>query len=193
MEVAQQTAVYHGTIASWAWEFGDGETGTGATASHTYAEAGTYTITLVVTDDDGATATATTEIVVDEVAAVTDRVSLRITGARAYEYDGPISSGDLKITRDLFGVLRISGTGEYPGVNSGIASVRFSLDRFLIFNAYNGQIRVKDASVTGMSSLTTEAILVPLSGSSATRARGTANWNVSGKNYTLRFGVEDLA
>ena len=182
-----------GQIVTYEWDFGNGDTATGITASSTYTEVGTYTITLVVTDDDGATASATEMIVVDPPQVVTDRVGLQVVGARSYQYDGPVTSGNLRVIRDAFGISRVVGAATYPGVNGGAATVNFTLNRFLIFNAFIGQSVIRDSSVDGMTSLTGIAFLSPLSSPSSSSARGTLQGFVDGRNFTVRFTVDDRA
>ena len=180
-------------IASYAWDFGDGRSATGATTAVTYTQVGSHIVTLTVTDDDGATASTTQTIVVDPPPVVTDRVSLQASGARTYLFDGRVTTGNLRVVRDAFGISRVTGTATYPGVNGGTATVRFTLSRFFIFNAFTGQVRIEDPSAAGMSGLSTDALLSSLSSPSATSARGTLRGTVGGKSYTLRFTVDDRA
>ncbi|MEO6132374.1 MAG: PKD domain-containing protein [Saprospiraceae bacterium] len=43
----------HGTIGTWAWDFGDGTTSDEQNPSHTFVAVGTYLVCLTITDDDG--------------------------------------------------------------------------------------------------------------------------------------------
>ena len=52
----------HGTVTSYAWNFGDGSTGLGAVVDHAYAATGTYSVRLLITDNRTQTANASTTV-----------------------------------------------------------------------------------------------------------------------------------
>lgn len=158
--------------------------------------AGETSFTYRSANEAGRSTVATVSITVEAPPPppAVDEVSLRFSGARSYSYEGPITGGDLSIRRDIFGINQVSGTATIPGARSGQATVRFALDRVLIFNAFTGSIRLQDPSASGFSNLSTPALLLPLSSLSSATAKGTAYGAVNlFQPYTLRFEVKDLA
>ena len=105
-----------------------------------YPTAGTYTVTLTVTDNRGASTSATETIVVDPPTAPTDRFRVQYSGGLSYGYDGKISSGNLRVTRDAFGIASVTGSATYTGPGGSAGTVTVSLSRFLIFNAFSGTV-----------------------------------------------------
>ena len=180
-----------GSIVSYSWDFGNGQTAQGLQSQVTYTTAGTYVITLTVRDNKNATASTTETIVVDPPTIVTDRVRLQFSGSLNYAYDGRVNGGNLKITRDAYGMVNLSGTAPYTGPNGSAASVTVDLNRFLWFNVYTGSVTVRD-SANGVSNVTTPVLFSPLSSPSATSARGTSSWNNSSfQPYNLSFTIDD--
>lgn len=183
-----------GVVTNYAWDFGNGVTAVGTTTQVTYSAAGTYTVTLTVTDNRGAKTSTTETIVVDPPAAASDRVRLQYTGGLAYTYDGKVNGGNLKVTRDAFGLASVTGTAPYTGAGSSGATVTVNLSRFLIFNAFSGTVTVND-SQNGVNNVTTQLFLTSLSSPSLTSARGTATGSLTNptRNYSLSFTIDDRA
>lgn len=181
-----------GSITSYAWDSGNGQTATGTTTQFSYAVAGTYTVALTVTDNRGAKTTATETIVVDPPVAPRDRIRLQFAGGLNYGFDGRVDGGNLKVTRDAFGILSVTGSAPYTGPGNPNASVTVNLSRFLIFNAYSGTVRVND-TVNGVNNVTGNVFLAPLSSPSSTSARGTATGSVPNptRNFNLAFTIDD--
>ena len=181
-----------GQIASYAWNFGNGATGTGLRTQTTYTTPGIYVITLTVTDNRGATSTATETVVVDPPQTVTDRVRLSSTGGFVYDYEGN-APGNLKVNLDAFGVVSVRGAAEYVGQGGSVATVAVTLDRFLVFNAYSGTVRVTDPGNV-RPNVVANVLLRPLSRPSATSVRGSVAATQAGVgNFTLTFTVDDRA
>ena len=183
-----------GSITKYAWDFGNGDTAVGAQSQVTYTAAGTYTITLTVTDNKGATGTATETVVVDPPQTVTDRVRLQITATGLnYTYDGKINSGNILVSRDAVGLSAVGGTAAgFTGPGGSAATVRFSLSRFLFFNAFLGNVVVNDPA-NGVNNLNFSLAFAPLTSPSTTSARGSASTTVSNKTYKLAFTADDRA
>ncbi len=132
-----------GVISNYSWNFGNGATATGLRTQTTYTTPGIYVITLTVTDNRGGTATATETVVVDPPQTVTDRVRLSSVGGFVYNYEGG-AAGNLRVVTDAFGVVNVTGSGEYVGQGGSTARVTVGLERFLWFNAYSGGVRIVD-------------------------------------------------
>jgi len=181
-----------GSIATYSWDFGNGQTATGTQTQVSFTTPGTYTITLTVTDNKGATSSATETVVVDPPVAITDRVRLQFNGAVNYSYDGKVSGGNLSVTRDIFGILSVSGAAQYTGPGNSAATVNVNLSRFLWFNAFLGTVTVNDPQ-NGVNNVTTSLFLAPLSSPSATSARGSGNGTLNSQPYTFYFTIDDRA
>ena len=182
-----------GTITKYSWDFGNGQTGLGTATQVTYTTAGSFTVALTVTDNKGATTTATEQIVVDPARPITDRVRLQFTGSVNYTFDGPLTSGNLVVRTDTYGVLQVAGGGAYIGPHNSDGSVSVSLNRFLWYNAFSGSITVLDGA-NGVANVTTPLVLRSLSRPSATSVRGTASGsNAQFKPFTLSFTIDDRA
>jgi PKD repeat protein len=180
-----------GSITSFAWDFGNGQTATGTQSQITYNTPGTYTIRLTVTDNKGATTSATETVVVDPPVAPADRVRLQFSGAAAnYNYDGRISGGNIRVSRDVFGLLGVTGSATYTGAGNSSGTVNVNLSRFLVFNAFIGTVTVADAQ-NGLNGLTTSLFFQPLSSPSATSARATGSSTVNGQSYNYSFTFDD--
>jgi len=180
-----------GSIVSYAWNFGDGRTATGTQTQANFVTPGTYTVTLTVTDNKGASSSATENIVVDPPVAVSDRIRVQFGGAVNYTFDGKVSGGSLRVTRDAFGLSSVSGSAPYTGPGASAATIGVSLNRFFIFNAFIGTVTVNDPQ-NGVSNLSTSLIFAPLSSPSATSARGFgAGTRPNGQNYNLYFTIDD--
>lgn len=183
-----------GSIVSYAWSSGNGQTATGTATQFVYPVAGNYTVTLTVTDNRGATRTATETIVVDPPAAPSDRIRLQFTGGVAYSYDGVVNGGNLRVTRDAFGLGSVTGSAPYTGPGGSSATVTVNLSRFLIFNAFTGTVTVNDPQ-NGMNNVTTNIFFSSLASPSATSARGSATGQLTNptRNYSMAFTVDDRA
>jgi len=180
-----------GSIVSFNWDFGNGQTAAGLQSQVTYTTPGTYVITLTVKDNKNATSTLTETIVVDPPAAVTDRVRLQFNGSVNYAYDGRTASGNLRVTRDQFGILQVNGTAGFTGPNNSAATVTADLNRFLWFNSFLGNVTVNDPA-NGVNNVNTAVLFQPLSSPSNTSARGTVSWNNSQfQPYTFAFTIDD--
>jgi PKD repeat protein len=180
-----------GSIVSYSWDFGNGQTAQGLQSQVTYTNAGTYVITLTVKDNKNATATATETVVVDPPQAITDRVRLQYSGSVNYAYDGRINGGNLRVSRDNFGTLRVVGSATYTGPNNSAASVSMDLNRFLWFNSFLGNITVNDPA-NGVNNVSTPLVFQALTNPSATSARATVSWNNAQlQPYTFAFTIDD--
>ena len=181
-----------GVISNYSWNFGNGATGTGLRTQTTYTTPGIYVITLTVTDNRGGTATATETVVVDPPQTVTDRVRLSSVGGFVYNYEGS-TAGNLRVATDAFGVVTVTGSGEYVGQGGSNARVTVQLERFLWFNAYSGGVRVADPG-NARTNVYANVLLQPLSRPSATSVRGSVAANQAGVgNFNLTFTVDDRA
>lgn len=149
-----------GTIASYQWAFGDGSTATGNVVYHQFVAGGTYSVVLTVTDNGGAANSTTQAIVVGTpaqapVAAFTYTPAVPVVGApvvfnaaSSYDPDGVIVSYQWDLNGD--GTIDASGvTGQVVYSNPGTAMVRLT---------------VTDNS--GLSTSTTQAIVISPAGSS---------------------------
>jgi PKD repeat protein len=183
-----------GTITSYAWDFGNGQTASGTTTQFNYTTPGTYTVTLTVTDNRGATGTATETVVVDPPVAASDRVRLQYSGGLTYGYDGRVNGGNLRVSRDGFGLLGVTGSAPYTGPGGSTGTVTVNLSRFLIFNAFSGTVTVNDPQ-NGVNNVTTNLFLSALSSPSTTSARGSGTGTLSNptRNYGLSFTIDDRA
>ncbi|MHB1137551.1 MAG: PKD domain-containing protein [Microthrixaceae bacterium] len=180
-----------GSIVSYAWDFGNGQTAQGLQSQVTYTTAGTYVITLTVKDNKNATATATETIVVDPPLTVTDRVRLQFNGSVSYAYDGRINGGNLRVTRDNLGPVRVYGSATFTGPNNSSASMTLDVNRFLWFNSYLGNVTVND-SANGVSNVTTPLVFQSLTRPSATSVRANVSWTPpGGQAYTFAFTIDD--
>lgn len=180
-----------GSIISRTWDFGNGQTASGAATQVTYTVPGTYVVTLSVTDNRGAVGTATETIVVDPPIAPADRIRLQLSGGATYNFDGRLSAGNIRVTRDVFGIVSVKSTGaQYVGPGGSTASVSVSLDRFLFFNAYSGTMTVNDPA-NGVSNLQIPMLLAPLSSPSSTSARAAGRATVNNKSYTYSYTFDD--
>jgi PKD repeat protein len=183
-----------GSIISYAWDFGNGQTATGTATQANFTVAGTYTITLTVTDNRGAKGTATETVVVDPPAPVRDRARLQFGGGVSYSFDGTTNGTGLRVQRDAFGVVSVTGSAPYTGAGGSNATVTINLSRFLIFNAFTGTVTVNDPQ-NGMNNVTTTLFLSPLSSPSLTAARGSGQGTLTNptRNYTMAFTIDDRA
>jgi PKD repeat protein len=181
-----------GNIVSYTWDFGNGQTANGPTTQVSYGVAGTYVVTLTVTDNRGGTATATETIVVDPPLPLTDRVRIQFRGGLNYSYDGAVNGGTLRVARDGFGILSVSGSAPYTGPGGSSATISAGLSRFLIFNAFSGAVRVDDPD-NGVNNVATNLLLSPLTSPSQNSARGSANGTLTNptRNYSLSFTIDD--
>jgi PKD repeat protein len=181
-----------GSIVSYAWSSGNGQTATGTATQFVYGVAGNYTVSLTVTDNRGATRTATETIVVDPPAAASDRIRLQFSGGATYSYDGRVNGGNLRVTRDAFGLSGVTGGAPYTGPGGSSATVTVNLSRFLIFNAFTGTVTVNDPQ-NGMNNVTTNVFFSSLASPSATSARGAATGQLTNptRNYSMAFTVDD--
>ena len=185
-----------GSIVSYQWDFGNGQTANGLLSQVTYTTAGTYTITLTVRDNKNATATATETIVVDPPLTVTDRVRLQFNGSVNYSFEGRVLGNNLRLTRDEFGILAVTGTAAYTGPSGSSASVTVDLNRFLWFNAFLGNVTVNDPQ-NGVNNVTTPLFFQSLSSPSFTSARGQVGWFINGQlpdpfpPYNFSFTIDD--
>ena len=152
-----------GTIANYQWSFGDGTSPvSGAVVYHQFTAQGSYSVTLTVTDDDGATDSAVATVVVGTAAQAPVGVfsfspSAPIVGQpvtfnaqASYDPDGVVVQylWDL----DGNGIDDTSGpTVNATYNNPGVANVRLTV----IDN-------------DGLSSTTTQTVIVTLSGGSGT-------------------------
>jgi len=153
-----------GSIVSFQWTFGDGTTTTGNVVYHQFAVAGTYSVVLTVTDNGGATNSATQAVVVGvpaqaPVAVFTYSPSLPVVGSpvvfnasSSYDPDGTIVSYQWDLNGD--GTTDATGaTGQVIYSTAGTAMVRLT---------------VTDNS--GLSTSTTQAIVVSTSGGGSSGA-----------------------
>jgi len=116
-----------GTIASWNWNFGDGSTSALQNPTHHYADEGTYHVTLTVTDDDGASNSTSKDIIVSNVAPVSNAdgpytcelgQTITFDGSKSYDNDGTIVSyqwtfGDGAIGTGMNPTHKYSNYGTY--------------------------------------------------------------------------------
>jgi PKD repeat protein len=181
-----------GSIVSYSWSSGNGQTATGTATQFVYPVAGSFTVSLTVTDNRGATRTATETIVVDPPAAPADRVRLQFNGGVSYSFDGRVNGGNLRVTRDAFGLSGVSGSAPYTGPGGSSATVSVNLSRFLIFNAFTGTVTVNDPQ-NGINNVTTNIFFSPLASPSLTSARGSASGSLTNptRSYTMAFTVDD--
>jgi PKD repeat protein len=179
-----------GQITSYAWDFGDGRTASGPQTQVTYSTPGTYTVTLRLTDSRGGTSSATESVTVDPPVVASDRIKLQFVGGVNYTFDGKVQGGNLKVTKDAFGIKSVTGTAPYAGPGNSAASVTVNLNRVLIFNAFLGSIAVSD-STNGINSVSTSLFLTPLTSPSATSARGSGTGTTAGRSYGILFTIDD--
>lgn len=179
-----------GTITKYSWDLGNGQTLLGSQVQFNYTIPGSYTVVLTVTDNRGATATATETVVVDPPVAVTDRVRFQFTGSVNYTYDGKVNAGTLAVSRDVFGLASVSGSGTFTGAGNSAGTYSVNLSRFLWFNAFIGTIVVNDQQ-NGVNNVTTSVFFTPMSSPSATSARVTGGWNIDGQPYNFTFNFDD--
>lgn len=83
----------HGSITSYAWNFGDGQTGSGVTVQHTYASTGNYTVTLTVTTSTGASDQDSQTI--DVASCVTSGPTVTVSGTVTFDKPAHDSNGRL--------------------------------------------------------------------------------------------------
>ncbi len=183
-----------GTIIGYSWDFGNGVTGAGSVRSALYTTPGTYTVKLTVTDNRGVSTSATETIVVDPPVPPADRIRVQLTGAANYNVNRAVTSGNLSINRDAFGIASVTGTAGYAGSGGSTASITVNMSRFLFFNAYTGNVTINDPS-NGVSNLSTPIVFRPLTTPSSSSVRTDANWITGPANspYVLRLTVDDRA
>lgn len=70
-----------------------------------------------------------------------DAVAVSITGGLSTSVSGPLTSGNLTLSRDQFGAASVDGTGAV-----GATTVTFALKRFWILQLYLGSVRVSGVS-----------------------------------------------
>ena len=129
-------------------------------------------------------------VVVDPPQQIADRVRLSFTGANTYNFEGS-APGTLRVRTDTFGVLSVTGSGDYVGQGGSAAKVTVTLNRFLVFNAFSGSVRVQDPGATHPNVLS-NVVLRPLSRPSATSVRGSVSASQSGiGNFVLGFTIDD--
>ena len=182
-----------GTIVSYAWDFGNGVTTSGLATSSLYTTPGTYTLRLTVTDNRGVSSQTTETFVVDPPVPETDRVRVQATGGVNYNATNRVTSGNLAINRDAFGIASVTGTAGFRGPGGSNATISVTMNRFLLFNAYTGNVVVNDPT-NGVNNLTTPIVFRPLSSPSSTSVRADANWFTSpapNTPYVLRFTIDD--
>jgi PKD repeat protein len=181
-----------GSIVSYAWNFGNGETATGTATQFNYTTPGTYTVTLTVTDNRGASTATTETIVVDPPAAASDRFKVQFSGGLTYGFDGKVATGNLRVTRDAFGIASVTGSGTYAGPGGSSGTISVSLTRFLFFNAFSGTVRVSDPT-NGVNNVATQLLLQPLSSPSSTSARGSGTGSLTNptRSYAVSFTIDD--
>ena len=183
-----------GSIVSYAWDFGDGTSATGQVVQKSYTIFGTYTATLTVTDNRGSTRTASETIVVDPPVPTRDRVRLRYTGGLNYNFDGATNGTGLRVQRDAFGIVSVTGSAPYTGPGGSNATVTVNLNRFLIFNAFSGTVTVNDPT-NGVNNVASSLFLSSLASPSGNSARGSAVGTLANptRNYSLAFTIDDRA
>lgn len=182
-----------GSIVSYQWTFGDGATATGNVVYHQFTSAGTFPVTLTVTDNGGATNSTTQPVQVGTpmqapVASFTFSPSSPIVGSpvvfnasSSYDPDGVIVSYQWDLNGD--GTVDTNGvTGQVTYSSPGAAVVRLT---------------VTDNS--GLSTSTTQTIVVSLSGggSSSAPAMGTTAgffvWGSDTWHVTVNAGAGWIA
>lgn len=99
-----------------------------------------------------------------------DAATVNITGGATASVSGALTSGNLTVGRDLFGLVSVTGTGTI-----GAASVTFGVNRLWILPLYMGSVRVAS---TG-SDVTVQLLFGNGSYNTATKtAQGSAPWLV---------------
>jgi hypothetical protein len=125
---------------------------------------------------------------------VRDRARLQFGGGVSYSFDGTTNGTGLRVQRDAFGLVSVTGSAPYTGAGGSNATVTVNLSRFLIFNAFTGTVTVNDPQ-NGMNNVTTTLFLSSLSSPSLTAARGSGQGTLTNptRNYTMAFTIDDRA
>ncbi|MCB1255536.1 MAG: tandem-95 repeat protein [Microthrixaceae bacterium] len=113
---------------------------------------GPDSFTYTISDGNGATATATVNVTVTKTPPAgcsNDELSIALSGALSGSYSGCITSGNLKIVRDVWGIVSVKGTANVPSLNggSGTAKVSINVTRVWILPLYLGSVSVNDPGV----------------------------------------------
>jgi len=119
-------------------------------------------------------------------------VSVQVTGSVQYSNQGT-GNGDIRVSRDAFGLRYAGGRLQIPGANGGNADVIVSIERVWILPLWSGQVRVVDEPAGVVRSF---PMLGQVSGSGQT-VSGAMDWFLPGqfpnlfRPYTMRWSVTD--
>lgn len=152
---------------------------------------GPVELNVTATDRAGRTATGTVTVTVEGVGAVTDEISLAFSGSVRGTWTGPVSGGDLRVTRNRDGVVEsVRGTVEVPGANGGAATATVQLNRVWILDVYVGEIRLVDTGAKVRQ--TTPVLLERLRQAPDGTVSGVTGWFTGlFSPYRLAWSVRD--
>lgn len=150
---------------------------------------GTDTFTYTVSDGKGGTDTATVTITVTQTpppaGCVKDEIAIVLSGGLSGGYTGCVDSGDLKVTRDDFGISSVKGSVMVPSLKggSGQAKITVDVERLWILPIYLGKTKIKDSNA-GINA-SAYSVISGVSGS-GNQARVTGS-GLAGKWWNFNF------
>lgn len=145
------------------------------------------------TDLAGNSQTAAIGYEVVEPTTSMDQLSLQFRGSLNGTWDGDASEGDIVVERNADGrVASILGSARIPGAGGGEATVTFSIRKLWIFDAYFGNIIVKDPEAS--LNVNVPVLPGPIYEAPDSTLSGSASWFQGWfRWYTLQWSVLDTA
>jgi hypothetical protein len=154
---------------------------------------GTHTVTVACSDATGNVGSDTTTYTV--VAPPADHVRVALSGGIAFQAEGDLWIGDVRVARDTTGLRSITGGGTFLSGGTS-TNVQFAVNRVWILPFWSGTVRVRNHAL-GLD------VTTPIQGSLSVASDGTvsgrASWfqlrtsPLSLRNYSLSWSVRDGA
>lgn len=150
-------------------------TGNACTYAAPVGSSGTDTFAYRIGDGRGGFDEGTLSVTINPPPATADQVQVTFSGGITHQAGGDLWIGDVKVTRDSFGVRSVTGGGTFlsGGTNT---NVQFSIHRVWNLPFWSGTVRVRNNAFA-------LDVTTPILGSLAVAPDGT----VSGRSSWFRF------